>query len=149
MHIRISFRSIWLVVLCLLTTLSLFALEHQEGFDGDDVYVAVGEGQSMAGETRPIHKEASAKRLARLNAEARFAEACITPKSAGGHCRKMTADLKEVMSMGRGAKVVGSECIEEAGSPGMLHCRVSLKFTRKNLKVICAKLQEEGGQFCH
>ncbi|WP_041948344.1 hypothetical protein [Turneriella parva] len=132
----------------MLATLPLIALEYQEGFDGDDVYIAVGEGTSKVGETRPVQKEASAKQAARIIAEARFADACIAPKSAGGHCREMTADLKEVMSLGRGAKVVGSECIEEAGSPGMLHCRVALKFTRKNLKTICAKLQEEGGQFC-
>jgi len=149
MHCRKISRSIWLAVLCLLATSSLIALDYQEGFDGDDVYIAVGEGTSKVGETRPIQKDASAKRAARINAETRFADACIAPKSAGGHCREMTADLKEVMSMARGAKVVGSECIEEAGSRGMLQCRVALKFTRKNLKAICAKLREEGGQFCH
>ncbi len=149
MHFRMSLRSIWLGTLCLLVTSSLIALDYQEGFDGDDVYIAVGEGTSKVGETRPIQKDASAKRAARINAETRFADACIAPKSAGGHCREMTADLKEVMSLGSGAKVVGSECVEDAGAPGALQCRVALKFTRKTLKAICAKLQEEGGQFCH
>lgn len=117
----------------------------EAGFEGDDAYVATGEGVSQSGIKGKINQEASAKHAARIEAERQFIEACTSSGAAGGGCRERTAEDTDLQGRTRSAKVTQSECKDLTENIGTYTCRLSIRIEMKGLRATCARRQKEPG----
>ena len=139
---------IFFLLLSLAATCMLFSASLNEGFEGDDIYLATGEAVQTVGTAAELQVMAKAVQAARLDADRRFIEHCTTTGAAGGACSDMNAERKELAGLLRSAKIVQKECEKTQEKPVQLICKVWLRIEAKGLKGLCERAKTNSAPSC-